>query len=654
MPLTKATQNVILPNICTTDTAQTITGAKSITATGSSASRSLQNRFSDWANILDYGADPTGATDSQPAIQAAVNALSATGKPWVLLFPPGDYRIEDEINLDVATQPFSIIGSGRRKTTFRPTDFGVSKAIFARRSTTNVLYITFKDFSIQPVANTVNDPIGIYARDTSRLIISDISAASLSNTVISAGPAFNSDWSNLELFACGYQPLYKTVSSGVTITTINGSPTITSSASVFAPGDVGQTVFVSQRDPGATQPSNSALTAIISAYNSPTSVNLDRNCFFSSSNRILSFDSIKGSITNGGTTLTVNASVLTAGDVGRIICIQGASGTTGEILVATITNVLSSTQCQISEAATATANNQYVWMSPTIYVGAEVTPSGQTPINDLSLRDVHIEQYNGTGLFLDRGTNVYSSILKFHGWDWNINNFSRSREALIVNGTSNCSTSQMLISFGCTGLQSGLIKIVGSAPQGNFDHIHFNAVSHGGYLFDFESDDYDCLLATETINATNTNWQLMSGLVRKSGSGASRKFVSGAFLSSYSATTDRIFALPPIYGGQFRSTIPAQFNNNEAISFFPEREHGFVMLTSDSVVSNGMFWYRVGASPNLQQVYAAVDLNNTTGVLNGTTGVNGKATISAANDGKIYIENRLGATRTFTLTFIGG
>ena len=28
-------------------------------------------------NVLDYGADPTGATDSQPAIQAAIDAAYA-------------------------------------------------------------------------------------------------------------------------------------------------------------------------------------------------------------------------------------------------------------------------------------------------------------------------------------------------------------------------------------------------------------------------------------------------------------------------------------------------------------------------------------------------------------------------------------------------
>jgi hypothetical protein len=59
MPLTKATQNVILPNICTTDTAQTITGAKSITATGSSASITLQNRFAEGLTPKDFGADPS-------------------------------------------------------------------------------------------------------------------------------------------------------------------------------------------------------------------------------------------------------------------------------------------------------------------------------------------------------------------------------------------------------------------------------------------------------------------------------------------------------------------------------------------------------------------------------------------------------------------
>lgn len=55
-------------------------------ATGSTTARSLANRFADVANVLDFGADPTGATDSTTAIQNAI----ATGKN--VYIPKGDYK----------------------------------------------------------------------------------------------------------------------------------------------------------------------------------------------------------------------------------------------------------------------------------------------------------------------------------------------------------------------------------------------------------------------------------------------------------------------------------------------------------------------------------------------------------------------------------
>jgi hypothetical protein len=55
-------------------------------ATGTTEARNLVTREADVANVLDFGADPTGAVDSNPAILAAI----ATGKN--VFFPKGTYK----------------------------------------------------------------------------------------------------------------------------------------------------------------------------------------------------------------------------------------------------------------------------------------------------------------------------------------------------------------------------------------------------------------------------------------------------------------------------------------------------------------------------------------------------------------------------------
>jgi hypothetical protein len=80
MPITKATQNVI----------------DGITATGSTTARTLANRFADVVNVLDFGADSTGATDSSTAFQNAINALPNGG---TIEFN-GKYLIDNNITVN--------------------------------------------------------------------------------------------------------------------------------------------------------------------------------------------------------------------------------------------------------------------------------------------------------------------------------------------------------------------------------------------------------------------------------------------------------------------------------------------------------------------------------------------------------------------------
>jgi polygalacturonase len=51
-------------------------------------------------NVLDFGADPTGNSDSTAAIQAAVDSLTK----GTIYFPNGSYSISSTIEIDGVNQ----------------------------------------------------------------------------------------------------------------------------------------------------------------------------------------------------------------------------------------------------------------------------------------------------------------------------------------------------------------------------------------------------------------------------------------------------------------------------------------------------------------------------------------------------------------------
>lgn len=76
------------------------------------------------------------------------------------------------------------------------------------------------------------------------------------------------------------------------------------------------------------------------------------------------------------------------------------------------------------------------------------------------------------------------------------------------------------------------------------------------------------------------------------------------------------------------------------------------LVSSSSNTLYGMVRARVGNSASSALITGS-GITVTTGVLNGTTGTDGNFTISPANDGYLYIENRAGAARTITIDVMG-
>jgi len=78
-------------------------------ATGAPTSRSMPDRLADIKNVLEFGADPTGASDSSTAFQNAINASSGNQRAIVFV-PAGRYQISKTISLPMS---IAITGDGQ-------------------------------------------------------------------------------------------------------------------------------------------------------------------------------------------------------------------------------------------------------------------------------------------------------------------------------------------------------------------------------------------------------------------------------------------------------------------------------------------------------------------------------------------------------------
>jgi len=75
-------------------------GGYDVTTLGSTTARSLEDRFGDVVNVLDYGADNTGTVETSSHIQAAIDEANTGGK-GVVYFPAGTYLVNTELNCAV-------------------------------------------------------------------------------------------------------------------------------------------------------------------------------------------------------------------------------------------------------------------------------------------------------------------------------------------------------------------------------------------------------------------------------------------------------------------------------------------------------------------------------------------------------------------------
>lgn len=107
---------LLLPSLALAQTG-VVSGA-SVTATGSTASRTLADRFSQVVNVKDYGAKCDGSTDDSSAFSAAiakVNSNFSSGLYTVIRIPSGSCLLNSAITQFAGNVPGAIIGDGPLK-----------------------------------------------------------------------------------------------------------------------------------------------------------------------------------------------------------------------------------------------------------------------------------------------------------------------------------------------------------------------------------------------------------------------------------------------------------------------------------------------------------------------------------------------------------
>jgi hypothetical protein len=123
----------------------TMTGPLNVTATGSTTSRSVQDRFAEVTNVRDFGAKGDGATDDSAAVQAAFNKAANGGDIW---FPVGTYLLNSAIAQTIVAGGITVRGAGPEVTILRCNASGISLTLPANS------WATVEDLSIINNAGT--------------------------------------------------------------------------------------------------------------------------------------------------------------------------------------------------------------------------------------------------------------------------------------------------------------------------------------------------------------------------------------------------------------------------------------------------------------------------------------------------------------------
>jgi len=188
------------------------------TATGTTTARNLVTRFADVVNVKDFGADPTGISDSTSAIQSAISSGGAT------YIPKGVYLISANITIPSNCLIFgdgaaSVLKASANGLNMLSTGFGVT----AKEN------IFIRDLQIDGGGQTTNiytglrQNIGIYATRVSNLKIDNVVVKNM-GIINQANPVDDATWGGFGIFVTArFGNTTNIVISNCTVTRVAGA-----------------------------------------------------------------------------------------------------------------------------------------------------------------------------------------------------------------------------------------------------------------------------------------------------------------------------------------------------------------------------------------------------------------------------------------------
>jgi len=198
--------------------------SSSVTATGSLTARTLENRFADVVNVLDYGAFNNGTNESATttAIQAAIDANP--GK--AIYFPSGTYKISSQIRIKRnSTSLFAdAVGSALINCAFDLTDSAILIKSDLDPTYPDLYNINIINLAIQ---KTVPNTVASVGVELDRVTGSKFINSTISNfaTALKTSGGRNNSYSDMRFGAWGMTPIAGTSIISIKSSTFSGGLT---------------------------------------------------------------------------------------------------------------------------------------------------------------------------------------------------------------------------------------------------------------------------------------------------------------------------------------------------------------------------------------------------------------------------------------------